>query len=113
MPRRLRIRFWLVLMPALCVAAVPAHAEEPAPASGLVIYRDPATGRLAAPPPSVASQAPGGPLQGGGPVVETRGTTRAGGWKASGRFRHTMQATVHPDGAVGMGCVPDRSGETD
>ena len=109
MSRRLRIRSWLVLVPALCAAAVPARAEEPVPPSGIVIYRDPATGQLAAPPPG----AQGAPVQAGGPIVETRGTTRAGGWKASGRFRHTMQATVGADGSVAVGCVPNRPGETD
>jgi hypothetical protein len=107
---RRRIRLLLVLVPALCVPAVVASAEEPAKANGVVIYRDPATGRLSAPPPGLAPRAQGAPVQAGS-VVETRGTTPAGGWKASGPFRHTMQATLGP-GGVAVECVPNSSEET-
>ena len=107
---RRRMRLVLLLVPALCVPAAVASAEQPATANGVVIYRDPATGRLGAPPPGVAPRAQGAPVQPGS-VVETRGTTTGGGWKASGPFRHTMQATMGP-GGVAVGCVPDFSEET-
>ena len=111
MRRRNRIPCWLVLVPVLCACVVAAGAEEPPAPRGMVIYRDPATGQLSVPPPGVVP--PGARLPRQPAIVETPGTTRAGGWKASGRFMNTMRATAGADGEVTVDCVPGASGGTD
>ena len=103
--RRHAIACGSILVLVLGAPAVVARAEEPAAPRGIVIYRDPTTGRLGAPPSGVVPPTPGVPRQ-PGPVVENPGTTRAGGWKASARLKHTMRATVATDGAVAVDCVP-------
>src|SRR2546422_9515680 len=105
MPHRDRIPCCVVLALALSACVAPAHAEEPAAPPGMVIYRDPATGRLGVPPPGAVPPA-AGEAPGAGTVAETRGTTRAGGWKATRRLRHTMRAAVSADGSIAVDCVP-------
>ena len=106
-----RIPCSLMLAVALSVGGAAARGEEPATPPGMVIYRDPATGRLGAPPSGAVPPAVGLAPR-AGTVVETPGTTRAGGWKAAGRFRHTMRAAVGADGSVAVDCAPSPSGET-
>ena len=86
-----------------------ARGEQPnvAASPGMDIYRDPATGKLGAPPPEVVPPAPRA-VPATPPVVlpETRGRTRAGGVKADlqGRFDSPMSATVGADGKVHVEC---------
>ena len=99
MSNRPKILCRLVLLTALGGSVIAAGAESdqrPAVSHGMVIGR---------PPGTVPSRLRG-------PVVETRGTTRAGGWKASGRFMNTMRATGGGDGTVSVDCLPG-SGATD
>ena len=99
MPNRPKIACRIVLLTTLGASVIAAAAEPDAVPS--------------APPRMVVGRPPAaGPSRLRGPVVETRGTTRAGGWKASGRFMNTMRATVGGDGAVSVDCVPS-SGATE
>jgi hypothetical protein len=89
--------------------AAGAAAEPPMPAgnSGMVTYRDPATGQLTAEPPT------GTPLPGpavsnsAAGLVERPGTTPAGGYllDLQGRFMNTMTTTKDADGRTHVDCV--------
>jgi hypothetical protein len=96
---------------AALLLATPAAATEPASGAGpdgMVIYRDPATGRFADPPPGALPPGVSTLSATPGPVAETAGTSAAGGWKADlrGRFISTMQATADGAGHVGHDCRP-------
>jgi hypothetical protein len=94
---------------AVVLVAATAAATEPAPAGGdgMVIYRDPATGRIAAPPPGALPPEVSSFSATPGPVTETQGASAAGGWKAdTRRFRSSMQATADGAGPVAHDCVP-------
>lgn len=92
----------------LAVSGSPALAGDDAPAAGMKVYVDPATGQLIQAPPQ---QAPTGALslspaeqrafstssQG---LVETPSSVPGGGYKLDlqGRFQSAIMATVGPDG---------------
>ncbi len=83
--------------------------EQPAaPAHGIVIYRDPATGRLGAPPPGFMTTPAAPPAN----LVERRGVTRGGGVLVDlqGRFSKTMTATRDAAGNVRVDCAHDGAG---
>ncbi len=77
-------------------------------AHGMLIHRDPATGRLGVPPPNFVTAPPTGP-----PVVERAGRTRGGGFLADlrGRGTKTMVATKDAAGNVHVDCVDGTAGE--
>jgi hypothetical protein len=100
--------FSRLALATVVLGASVAVATEPAPAGGgMVIYRDPATGRIAAPPPGALPPDVSSFTVAPGPVVETPGTSAAGGWKVDvrGRFISTMQATADGAGHVTHDCV--------
>jgi hypothetical protein len=80
--------------------------------SGMVIYRDPATGKLGNPPPGLAPSLPEAARAAEGELREVRGTTRGGGWKLDlrGRALHAATATVGADGRVTVDCAPATPG---
>jgi hypothetical protein len=104
-----------VLMAVLTVgvasAAEPVLSSPGTAGDGMVIYRDPDTGRLGPPPADAPSGAAA--LSSGEAVVETPGSSSAGGIKADlrGRFMSSVQATLDGHGQVGHDCVPGRAGE--
>ena len=106
---------WLTLaaIGAVLVAGLAATRaeEETAPTAsaptGMVIHRDPVTGKLGMPPPEAATPSPRETVQAPSvDVPETPGTTSAGGVKVDlqQRFQMQMRATVGPDGKLRMEC---------
>ncbi len=95
-------------------AALVVRAEQPAPPAmqGMVIYRDPVTGKLGTPPPGVVIGVPSGPP---GPLPERRGQTHGGGFLVDlrGRGTKTMVATRDADGTLHTDCVDGAEGETE
>jgi hypothetical protein len=102
---------WMAAIGALAsLAGPPCASADEAPStnrshraagSGMVVYRDPVTGKLGLPPkettPSARAATPA-------PLVTT--STPAGGRRVDlqGRFAFPMVATVLPDGKVKVGC---------
>jgi len=88
-------------------ALATARAEEPpAAAPGMLIHRDPVTGKLGMPPPEAVT--PPSETVERPPVAlpETPGTTPAGGVKVDlqKRFQFQTSATVGPDGKLHVEC---------
>ncbi len=93
---------------AMAFAVGTACAEEPGAAgAGMRIYRDPATGQIGVPPPGSVGPAERAvrPLA---PLVESPGTSPAGGWKldSSGLPLNAFVATRDAAGNVQIECVP-------
>jgi hypothetical protein len=84
-------------------------AQQPADAHGMVIYRDPLTGQLGAPPSNFVIGTPGAPQ---GPLPERRGRTRGGGFAVDlhGRGMKTMVVTRDAAGNAHVGCVDGATG---
>jgi hypothetical protein len=79
-----------------------------APAEGMVVHRDPATGKLGVPPPDAVPSAtrqaaPSSPVA----LPETPGTTPAGGVQVDlqGWLDSPMRATIGPDGKAHVECA--------
>lgn len=87
-------------------------AQHPGDAHGMVIYRDPLTGQLGAPPSSFVIGTPGAPQA---PLPERRGRTRGGGFAADlhGRATKTMMVTRDAAGRVQVGCVGGANGASE
>lgn len=91
--------------------AIAGDGDHPAPASGgMVIYRDPTTGRLGVPPPDVAAQLGARVVQRPTPMAERLGTTPAGGVLLDGVPRMAVSATVDAHGTVTTRCEPGVAG---
>jgi hypothetical protein len=91
---------------ALVATARPVRAQDAAPTRpGVVIYRDPVTGRLGAPPADVAAQL--GSRATRWPMVERAGTTAGGGVLLDGVPPMAVTATVDAQGRVSTRCQPD------
>jgi hypothetical protein len=86
----------------------PAGVQPP----GMVIYRDPVTGKLAEPPPGLLdSQANAIAPQAAGGWRQSPPDRAGGGWKLDGPgLMQRMTATVGPDGKVTLDCAPVHPG---
>jgi hypothetical protein len=104
---------WLVAL-AAARGAGPARACDapPSPAAtsaqGMVVHRDPKTGKLGVPPPDTVpfaarQAAPSSPVA----LPETPGTTPAGGVKVDlqGTLDSPMRATIGSDGKAHVECA--------
>ena len=87
--------------PQACVEPVPASAGS----AGIVIYRNPVTGELEAPPPDVAAQMSAKPVQ--RPAIERTGITPGGGVLLDHIPMMGMTATVDAAGQVSTRCDHD------
>ena len=100
-----------------CDAAAPAATSgASAPAPGMVVHRDPATGTLGVPPPDAAPSAvpqaaPSSPFA----LPETPGTTPAGGVTVDvqGHLDSPMWATIGADGKARVECAAPALGGTE
>jgi hypothetical protein len=114
-PRDSSVRGWAlvvalgVLVSGAAVALAGDETAKPTPDGnrpGMMIYRDPATGRII-PPPAGAAPAPPALTAPSAPVVERPGTTPGGGYLAEpgGRAIKSMEATKDAAGNVHVDCV--------
>jgi hypothetical protein len=104
----------LILSASLVVPAIAFAEDHAAPAAGMRVYRDPATGAFTTPPTDAATDALANEraVQGHARAsataapVEEPGTSAAGGvtMNLQGRFQSDTTATIGPDGAVHLGC---------
>jgi hypothetical protein len=109
----------LILSAALVVPAIAFAEDQAAPAAGMRVYRDPATGAFTAPPTDAASDALANERavqsqareSAAVAPVEEPGTSAAGGvtMNLQGRFQSDATATIGADGAVHLGC--ERGGQ--
>lgn len=81
--------------------------------AGMVIYRDPVTGKLGVPPPDVAAQLDPRAARRPAPMVERPGTTPGGGTLLDGAPLMAVTATVDGHGKVSARCDRDAAGEQD
>jgi len=107
-----RARCLVVAVGALALSATAAaeppsrDGGPPSGTSGMVIYRDPVTGKLATPPPGALPASSGIGAKAAGTPVERRGTTPGGGYiiDLNGRFTNTMRVTKDADGRNRVEC---------
>ena len=124
--KRASVVAWLVALAAACGAgsaracddapAPAATSGTSAPAQGMVVHRDPATGKLGVPPPDAAPSAdrqaaPSSLVA----LPETPGTTPAGGVQVDrqGRFDAPIRATIGRNGKAHVECVAPAHGGTE
>ncbi len=84
-----------------------APVADPSADAGLRVYKDPATGAFVVPAPGTAADARVSTSSEG--LVETRGTSAAGGMRLDlqGRFRSYAIATKDEQGRVTVRCEPN------
>jgi hypothetical protein len=98
----------LAILVLAAVAAPQESAKKPAEKTpGVVVFIDPATGKIRQPDPSEigALTAPAGPVAPRTPATQLQGPNGAVGIKLSGESLTYMVVTKTPDGKLDMDCV--------